>query len=65
MMQLYTPVNYVLSTAVSFKKQEMIDLGTKYGLSDSRTIECSQELDELLNQYENAGKSCVFTTGIL
>ncbi|WP_174616051.1 aspartyl-phosphate phosphatase Spo0E family protein [Virgibacillus ihumii] len=43
--------NFDLSTAVSAKKQEMIELGLKYGLTDERTIKCSQQLDVLLNIY--------------
>lgn len=36
---------------IKTKKKEMIELGTKYGLQDERTIKCSQQLDQLLNKY--------------
>ncbi|MYL61058.1 Spo0E family sporulation regulatory protein-aspartic acid phosphatase, partial [Virgibacillus halodenitrificans] len=32
-------------------KQEMIMLGMQYGLNDERTVECSQQLDDLLNKH--------------
>ncbi|WP_164669802.1 aspartyl-phosphate phosphatase Spo0E family protein [Virgibacillus doumboii] len=53
MIQTYKQVQYDLKTAISNKKKEMIELGGKYGLGDSRTIECSQELDKLLNKYQH------------
>ncbi|SFB28253.1 Spo0E like sporulation regulatory protein [Lentibacillus halodurans] len=43
------PTQQVLRTAISNKKREMIDLGMKYGLTDKRTVQCSQQLDYLLN----------------
>ncbi|TFJ91768.1 aspartyl-phosphate phosphatase Spo0E family protein [Lentibacillus salicampi] len=42
-----------LKVAISVKRREMIDLGMRYGLTDKRTLECSQELDNLLNLYKN------------
>lgn len=33
------------------KREEMIDLGKCYGLTDKKTVACSQQLDELLNEY--------------
>ncbi|WP_349305551.1 aspartyl-phosphate phosphatase Spo0E family protein [Bacillus sp. FJAT-49736] len=34
------------------KREEMIDLGKCYGLTDKKTVACSQQLDELLNKYQ-------------
>ncbi|MBO8177799.1 aspartyl-phosphate phosphatase Spo0E family protein [Aeribacillus pallidus] len=33
------------------KRKEMIELGIKYGFTNDLTIQCSQELDQLLNEY--------------
>ncbi|MFD2761593.1 aspartyl-phosphate phosphatase Spo0E family protein [Lentibacillus juripiscarius] len=38
-----------LQMAISKKRKEMIELGEMYGLTDKRTINCSQQLDTLLN----------------
>ncbi|RYG71978.1 aspartyl-phosphate phosphatase Spo0E family protein [Lentibacillus lipolyticus] len=38
-----------LYMAIANKRKEMIELGKKYGLTDQRTIKCSQQLDMLLN----------------
>ncbi|WP_229683243.1 aspartyl-phosphate phosphatase Spo0E family protein [Virgibacillus oceani] len=56
MKQVIRPMRYDLSTAILVKKREMIELGMKYGLADKRTIECSQQLDDLLNRHENVKK---------
>lgn len=29
----------------------MIDIGSKYGLNHQQTLTCSQQLDQLLNEY--------------
>jgi stage 0 sporulation regulatory protein len=42
------------------KKREMIYLGMTYGLSDHRTIICSQELDQLLNMQLKKKKHLVY-----
>ncbi len=42
-----------LTSYIMKKKREMIDLGMTYGLSDYRTVICSQELDQLLNLQFN------------
>ncbi|ALX48865.1 aspartyl-phosphate phosphatase Spo0E family protein [Lentibacillus amyloliquefaciens] len=41
----------IIGMAIAVKKKEMIDLGMTYGLTDTRTIQCSQHLDGLLNLY--------------
>ncbi len=40
-----------LITDIIMVKQEMIMLGMQYGLNDERTVECSQQLDDLLNKH--------------
>ncbi|WP_087971610.1 aspartyl-phosphate phosphatase Spo0E family protein [Oceanobacillus rekensis] len=53
MIQVLEPVHSDLLKAILIKKEEMIQLGMRYGLVNHRTIECSQQLDSLLNQYKN------------
>ncbi|QQZ08137.1 aspartyl-phosphate phosphatase Spo0E family protein [Heyndrickxia vini] len=36
---------------IQVKREEMIQLGKRYGLTNDKTIFCSQELDTLLNEY--------------
>lgn len=38
---------------IELKRSEMIALVNKLGLSSSQAIKCSQELDNLLNKYQN------------
>lgn len=61
-MQVFEPVptQQILGTQISIKKMEMIELGRKYGLTDKRTIQCSQQLDHLLNLYRR-GKDLELT----
>lgn len=40
-----------LAEVISKKRDEMITIGMEKGLLDEETINCSQELDELLNDY--------------
>ncbi|MGE8206684.1 Spo0E family sporulation regulatory protein-aspartic acid phosphatase [Heyndrickxia sp. NPDC080065] len=35
------------------KREEMIRLGNRFGLTNEKTIASSQELDELLNEYQH------------
>lgn len=51
MPQLMESTRYDLPTAILHKKEEMIKIGMNFGLSDKRTLKCSQQLDDLLNQY--------------
>ncbi|MFC4559029.1 Spo0E family sporulation regulatory protein-aspartic acid phosphatase [Virgibacillus kekensis] len=60
--QNYTIQNDDLLIAITIKKKEMIELGMKYGLTDRRTVACSQQLDNLLN---TACEICEPTDGIL
>ncbi|MFC7060361.1 Spo0E family sporulation regulatory protein-aspartic acid phosphatase [Halobacillus seohaensis] len=59
MSKIIEPSQYNLSTAIIVKKQEMIKLGNKYGLTDIRTVKCSQQLDKLLNRYESKKELCI------
>jgi stage 0 sporulation regulatory protein len=34
------------------KRQEMMELGKKLGLTHEKTVQCSQQLDSLMNEYE-------------
>ncbi|GAA0439990.1 hypothetical protein GCM10008983_16170 [Lentibacillus halophilus] len=43
----------ILKMAITNKKEEMIKLGVTYGLTDQHTIICSQQLDTLLNLFDN------------
>lgn len=38
-----------LKETIDKKRQEMIDLAFKKGFTDKETVQCSQELDYLLN----------------
>jgi hypothetical protein len=40
-----------LEEAINEKRDEMIKIGMTKGLSNRETIVCSQELDNLLNEY--------------
>ncbi|TDL74323.1 aspartyl-phosphate phosphatase Spo0E family protein [Neobacillus sp. YX16] len=40
-----------LEEAINEKRNEMIKIGMTKGLSNKETIACSQELDNLLNEY--------------
>lgn len=51
MPQLMESTRYDLPTAILHKREEMIKNGMDFGLSDKRTLKCSQQLDDLLNQY--------------
>lgn len=42
-----------LEEAINEKRDEMIRIGMTKGLSSDETIYCSQELDRLLNDYDD------------
>lgn len=58
MSQLIEPTRHDLLMAILYKKEEMIEMGMDYGLSDNRTLKCSQQLDDLLNQYTFEEQQC-------
>ncbi|BDG42292.1 aspartyl-phosphate phosphatase Spo0E family protein [Saccharococcus caldoxylosilyticus] len=37
--------------SIEEKRQQMIELALTYGFTAKETIQCSQELDELINRY--------------
>jgi stage 0 sporulation regulatory protein len=39
---------------IKLKREIMIQCANKYGLTNEKTIECSQELDELINDYQKS-----------
>lgn len=47
------PTGFDLSKAIAAKKKEMLKLGMEHGLTDSRTLKCSQQLDLLINKHLN------------
>ncbi|MFB4169394.1 aspartyl-phosphate phosphatase Spo0E family protein [Virgibacillus sp. JSM 102003] len=57
MFAVIEPTRTDLSKEISMKKEEMIELGMKYGLANKRTIECSQQLDDLLNEHFDLTRS--------
>ncbi|WP_205174244.1 aspartyl-phosphate phosphatase Spo0E family protein [Bacillus pakistanensis] len=42
----------ILVNKIKKKRSQMIFLGGKFGFTDKQTVECSQELDKLLNLYQ-------------
>ncbi|WP_232725642.1 aspartyl-phosphate phosphatase Spo0E family protein [Bacillus sp. FJAT-44742] len=41
---------------IKIKKKKMYKKAKRYGLTDERTVHCSQELDVLLNKYQELKK---------
>lgn len=50
-MYSYTISESSFLNQIQRKREEMIELGKCLGLTDKKTIACSQQLDELLNKY--------------
>jgi stage 0 sporulation regulatory protein len=44
-------VNTMVLVLIEEKRQQMIELALTYGFTAKETIQCSQELDELINRY--------------
>ncbi|CAG9621852.1 aspartyl-phosphate phosphatase Spo0E family protein [Sutcliffiella rhizosphaerae] len=42
-----------LINLIELKRAELIDIVAKYGMSSSKTLKLSQELDTLLNKYNH------------
>ncbi|WP_240628633.1 aspartyl-phosphate phosphatase Spo0E family protein [Bacillus salacetis] len=42
----------VILYRIAKKQREMIEIGARFGLNDSRTVESSQELDKLITKYQ-------------
>lgn len=47
------PAKHILSVKINSKREDMYMNATHFGLSHPIVIACSQELDALLNRYEN------------
>lgn len=45
-----------LSECILNKRRELVDLGMNYGLLNKKTIQCSQDLDQLINLYMQGSK---------
>ncbi len=41
----------LLESKIELKRAELVHIASKYGLSSTNTIQYSQELDNLLNEY--------------
>ncbi|GAJ39574.1 hypothetical protein GCA01S_022_00530 [Parageobacillus caldoxylosilyticus NBRC 107762] len=44
-------MNTMVLVLIEEKRQQMIELALTYGFTAKETIQCSQELDELINRY--------------
>ncbi|BDG33262.1 aspartyl-phosphate phosphatase Spo0E family protein [Parageobacillus thermoglucosidasius] len=44
-------VNTMVNVLIEEKRQQMIELALTHGFTAKETIQCSQELDELINRY--------------
>ena len=42
---------FTLEHLIKEKKAQLLNIGERYGLNHRKTIQCSQELDQLLNLY--------------
>ncbi|MFE0345333.1 Spo0E family sporulation regulatory protein-aspartic acid phosphatase [Priestia megaterium] len=53
MLMVVNPVGQIkdLQKCIVKKRKELIDLGSNYGLLDEKTINCSQDLDKLINLH--------------
>ncbi|AIE59447.1 aspartyl-phosphate phosphatase Spo0E family protein [Bacillus methanolicus] len=47
----------MMMNEIQHKRKKMIDCAQKHGLTNERTIRCSQELDMLLNEYQRTFQS--------
>ncbi|WP_042225095.1 aspartyl-phosphate phosphatase Spo0E family protein [Oceanobacillus manasiensis] len=56
-MKVIEPTDEKLNAAIILKKKEMIEYAKYYGMTDSRTVICSQQLDRLLNQQDKTSLS--------
>jgi stage 0 sporulation regulatory protein len=44
-------VSTMVRVLIEEKRQQMVELALTHGFTAEETIQCSQELDELINQY--------------
>ncbi|WP_153126167.1 aspartyl-phosphate phosphatase Spo0E family protein [Peribacillus tepidiphilus] len=54
----------LLSNEIHMKRQEMMSHANKYGLTNDKTILFSQELDKLINEYQQIKRSSKHGIGI-
>ncbi|WP_409305213.1 Spo0E family sporulation regulatory protein-aspartic acid phosphatase [Peribacillus sp. SCS-155] len=47
-----------LISTISIKRKEMITNAEEYGLTHKRTLNSSQELDKLINEYLHLKNNC-------
>jgi len=45
---------------INSKRDEMIKAGMNYGFTNEKTIKCSQELDQLIFEYQQASQQSYF-----
>lgn len=45
-----------LSECILNKRKELVNLGMNHGLLNKKTIQCSQDLDKLINLYMQGSK---------
>ncbi|MFD2629445.1 Spo0E family sporulation regulatory protein-aspartic acid phosphatase [Oceanobacillus kapialis] len=53
-MIVIEPIDKKLNTAIMMKQEEMLEYARRYGMTDPRTVTCSQQLDRILNKQENS-----------
>ncbi|WP_143083169.1 aspartyl-phosphate phosphatase Spo0E family protein [Alteribacillus iranensis] len=46
----------MLKIRIAWKRRKMHITAARYGLTDEKTVICSQELDVLLNKYQHSKK---------
>lgn len=51
-MEPYSKNKSELETEIKLMRERMIDCAKHYGLTDEKTIRCSQELDRLMLVYQ-------------
>jgi stage 0 sporulation regulatory protein len=49
-MKVIKPAEAKLNSAIINKQKEMLECAKRYGMTDRRTVLCSQQLDVLLNK---------------
>ncbi|MFD1362811.1 Spo0E family sporulation regulatory protein-aspartic acid phosphatase [Lentibacillus salinarum] len=46
-----------LSHIIEQKREQMLSVASKYGMENEKTLECSQELDKLILEYQKKKKT--------
>mgnify|MGYP001394646381 CR=1 FL=1 len=42
----------MLKQEIEKKRQQLIEIANKFGLTSTKTLQCSKELDKLLDRYQ-------------